>query len=310
VWTGEPSKEEQETPVKKYQRLNCEVRELLDEINTAKAANDSGIADATLENMTGQLGLMHKQLLELRLEDVLGEETIHTMTDPQAAARKKLLSQLEQLKTVGVSDSCKTDNNSPTYSLYIKQSSSALEEGAMLSSLSSRLAALEASVGFSADQMSMLTMETGKKSISQAVQVLSAKTTLMDPSKLDHIEGRLGALQQKLGFLQESKSTLDNESMAKVDYMLSTVERSKPLYATLPEVVVRMESLQNLHQQAADFSRSLVELETVQSQLSVQMGNNLSLLSSTKDKFSTNLENINQNFASLFERIDKLKQKK
>ena len=62
--------------------------------------------------------------------------------------------------------------------------------------------------------------------------------------------------------------------------------------------------------QAADFSRSLVELETVQSQLSVQMGNNLSLLSSTKDKFSTNLENINQNFASLFERIDKLKQKK
>ena len=166
------------------------MRELLDEINTAKAANDSGIADATLENMTGQLGLMHKQLLELRLEDVLGEETIHTMTDPQAAARKKLLSQLEQLKTVGVSDSCKTDNNSPTYSLYIKQSSSALEEGAMLSSLSSRLAALEASVGFSADQMSMLTMETGKKSISQAVQVLSAKTTLMDPSKLDHIEGK------------------------------------------------------------------------------------------------------------------------
>ena len=26
MWTGEPSKEEQETPVKKYQRLNCEVR--------------------------------------------------------------------------------------------------------------------------------------------------------------------------------------------------------------------------------------------------------------------------------------------
>merc|ERR1719452_434579 len=180
----------------------------------------------------------------------------------------------------------------------------------MLSSLSSRLAALEVKVGFSAEQMSILTMETGKKNISQAVQVLSAKTTLMDPSKLDHIEGRLGALQQKLGYLQESKSTLDDESMAKVDHMLSTVERSKPLYSSLPEVVVRMESLQNLHQQAADFSRSLVELETVQSQLTVQMGNNLTLLSSTKDKFTKNLENINQNFASLFERIDKIKQKK
>ena len=59
----------------------------------------------------------------------------------------------------------------------------------MLSSLSSRLAVLEAAVGFSADQMSILTMETGKKNMSQAVQVISAKTTLMDPSKLDHIEG-------------------------------------------------------------------------------------------------------------------------
>jgi dynactin-2 len=162
----------------------------LEEINTAKAENDGGIADLTLENMTVQLGLMHKQLLELRLEDVLGEEVIHTMTDPQAAARKKLLSQLEQLKTVGVGGKKKVDTNSPSYSLYIKQSTSALEEGAMLSSLSSRLAVLEASVGFSADQMSILTMETGKKSISQAVQVLSAKTTLMDPNKLDHIEGQ------------------------------------------------------------------------------------------------------------------------
>ena len=162
----------------------------MDEMKTAKAENNSGMSDLTLENMTGQLSLMHKQLLELRLEDVLGEETIHTMTDPQAAARKKLLSQLEQLKAVGVGGSSKTESNSPTYSLYIKQSTSALEEGAMLSTLSSRLAVLEAAVGFSADQMSILTMETGKKNISQAVQVLSSKTTLMDPSKLDHIEGQ------------------------------------------------------------------------------------------------------------------------
>jgi len=98
--------------------------------------------------------------------------------------------------------------------------------------------------------------------------------------------------------------------MAKMDQMMETVDRSKPYYASLPDVIVRMESLQNLHQKAAEFSRGLVELETVQSQLAVQMGNNLTLLSSTKEKFSKNLENINQNFASLFERIDNLKQSK
>jgi len=307
VWSGEATKEEEETPVKKYKRLNCEVRELLDEIKSTKAEHDSGIADLTLENMTVQLGIMHKQLLELRLEDVLGEEVMHTMTDPQAAARKKLLSQLEELKSGGETKVKNVDKNSPSYSLYIKQSISTLEEGAMLSSLSSRLAVLEAAVGFSADQMSILTMETGKKNLSQAVQVISAKTTLMDPSKLDHIEGRLGALQQKLGHLQESQSSLDSDSVAKLEQMMSTVGRSKPLYASLPDVIVRMESLQNLHQKAADFSRSLVELETVQSQLSVQMGNNFTMLTNTKEKFSKNLENINQNFASLFDRIERLK---
>merc|ERR1712042_195373 len=107
--------------------------------------------------------------------DVLGEEIMHTMTDPQAAARKKLLSQLEELKSVGGTYNKNIDKDSPSYSLFIKQSTTALEEGAMLSSLSSRLAVLE----------------TGKKNMSQAVQVISAKTTLMDPSKLDHIEGRL-----------------------------------------------------------------------------------------------------------------------
>jgi len=307
VWSGEATKEEEETPVKKYKRLNCEVRELLDEIKSTKAEHDSGIADLTLENMTVQLGIMHKQLLELRLEDVLGEEVMHTMTDPQAAARKKLLSQLEELKSGGENKVKNVDKNSPSYSLFIKQSIATLEEGAMLSSLSSRLAVLEAAVGFSADQMSILTMETGKKNMSQAVQVISAKTTLMDPSKLDHIEGRLGALQQKLGHLQESQSSLDSDSVAKLEQMMSTVGRSKPLYASLPDVIVRMESLQNLHQKAADFSRSLVELETVQAQLAVQMGNNFTMLNNTKEKFSKNLENINQNFASLFDRIERLK---
>merc|ERR1712013_851495 len=105
----------------------------------------------------------------------------------------------------------------------------------------------------------------------------------------------------------ESQSSLDSDSVAKLDQMMATVDRSKPLYATLPDVVVRMESLQNLHEKAADFRRSLVELETVQSQLGVQMGNNLNLLTSTKEKFSKNLENINQNFASLFDRIERLK---
>ena len=77
----------------------------------------------------------------------------------------------------------------------------------------------------------------------------------------------------------------------------------RPLLAVLGETVHRVETL---HTEAADFSRQLVELETVQGQLSAQLGNNLALLKSTKEKFPANLEAIQQNFTSLFARLDRL----
>jgi len=303
VWTGEDHKEERETPIKKYQRLNCEVRELLEEINASKNKE----SDTNMETIGAQLTLMHKQLLELRLEDVLDKDVIHMMTDPQAAARKKLMIQLEQMKTYDSVCKNKNTSNTPSYSLFLKQSTSALQEEALLSSLSSRLAALEVAVGFSADSMSTLTMETGKKNVIDAVQVLSSKTTLMDPAKLDHIEGRLGALQHKLGHLQESNQGLDEESSAKLNELMPIVEKSKVYYDSVPDTLTRMETLQNLHQQSAEFSQSVVELEAVQSQLAVEIGNDLSLLRSTKEKFANNMANIEKNFSSLFERIERLK---
>ena len=67
--------------------------------------------------------------------------------------------------------------------------SAATEESSLVSSLAARIAALEAAVGYTPDQLSILTMETGKKNLTAALQVLSSKTAMMDPGKLDHIEG-------------------------------------------------------------------------------------------------------------------------
>lgn len=319
VWSGESKTDHQETPVKKYQRLNCEVRELLEDITSAKENKDSALEDHTLETIGGQVEMLHKHLLEMRLEDVLGEQTVSTMTDPQAAGRMRLLAQLDELKAGGeskqprkVAGSGGQECNTPSYSLYIKPAATGVTEGALLGELQSRISMLERRVGLQkehGDMMATLTMETGKKNIMQAVQVLSAKTTLLDPNNLANIEGRLGALQQKLGQLQEDNSSLDSESMSKLEGLLSVVERSQPMYTTLPTVIQRLETLQSLHEKAADMSRGLVELETVQQQLAVQLGNNQGLLKTTQKRFSGNLETIHANFASLVERVERLKQK-
>ena len=79
-------------------------------------------------------------------------------------------------------------SNQACYSLYMK-GSAATEESSLVSSLAARIAGLEAAVGHSPDQLAILTMETGKKNLTAALQVLSSKTAMMDPGKLDHIEG-------------------------------------------------------------------------------------------------------------------------
>lgn len=310
VWTGEPEKTE-ETPLKKYQRLNCEARELQDELVAARESQKSDISNATLENMSSQVELLHKQLVSLRLEEVLSAPLVHSLADPQAAAREKLLCQLEELRA-GQQPQQQSQSQDPTQDEGKKKASYSLQlrasnpEDSALASLESRLSALEASVGLSNENFSVVCMETNKKNLSQAVQVLASKTSLLDPYYLDHVEGRLGALQQKLMHLQDQKPGLDSEAAAKLDTLLAVAEKSEPLYNSLGETVQRVESLQSLHAQAAEFSRNLLELETVQGQLTAQLGNNLALLNATKEKLPANMAAAEQNFASLFARIERL----
>ena len=84
-----------------------------------------------------------------------------------------------------------------------------------------------------------------------------------------------------------------SDRLRKLDEMIAAGERSKPLYDSIPETVARLESLQELHLQvqtlildilvncfikAGEFSNSLLQLDSLQTQLSLQLANNLSLL--------------------------------
>lgn len=320
VWSGEDSEPKpEETPVKKYQRLNCEVRELLDQISEAKRSKSSGLEENTLQGVTSQVQNLHKVLMELRLEEVLGQEVVDTMTNPQAASRKKLLSQLDELKTdSSTAKKSNTANNKTnvaskdgfSYELFIKPETSALRQEAIVANLESRLAIIEQAIGYSKENMSTLSMETNQKTIGGAVNVLTAKTALLDPNNLDHVEGRLAALQQKLARLAESTSSLDTtDHKSKLEELLSIATQSNTFYTSLPDLIDRMEALQTIHSQAGDFSGSLVELEAVQQQMVVEVGNNSSLLKETQDKFKQNLANIQANFGNLDARLEALGKK-
>ncbi|KAG8258112.1 Dynactin subunit 2 [Homalodisca vitripennis] len=79
---------EKETAIQKYQRLQCEMRELLDEVAELKevAKDESNKQPCTA--LSRQVESLVKQLTELRLEEKLGSELVGSLTDPQGAQFK------------------------------------------------------------------------------------------------------------------------------------------------------------------------------------------------------------------------------
>ncbi len=97
---------------------------------------------------------------------------------------------------------------------------------------------------------SSLCLETNSKSVSGALSVLLSRTSLLQPSHLDHVEGRLAVLVQKMNEVAEKKAALDDqEKQTKLNELYDLVQKCDGMAAALPEIVDRLETLQGLHQQ-------------------------------------------------------------
>ena len=100
VWTGEPKKDE-ETPLKKHQRLNCEVRELMEDVRAASSGGggDGAGGGASLDKVSVELEKLHCRLVQLRLEEVTGEEGGHLLSGGDIHTAQ-LLQRLKQYQVI------------------------------------------------------------------------------------------------------------------------------------------------------------------------------------------------------------------
>ena len=136
VWSGEPKKDD-ETPLKKYQRLNAEVRELMDDV---KEASTAGAGDASLDKVSVELEKLHCHLVRLRLEEATGDEDGHLLKGGDVHSAK-LMQQLKQFKlsneVEGQKDRAKKEpSNQASYSLYMRPGQN--EENAAMAGLAAR----------------------------------------------------------------------------------------------------------------------------------------------------------------------------
>lgn len=317
AWTGDfelAGKDEEETIEQKYQRLNYEVRGLLDDLDQLKESGAEKAGNQSLVGLAKQTQQLQSQLSGLKLEDYLGSEPVKNLQDPSGAMKAKLLTQIEQLKTKPSSGD-KSDKNlsvsnedNVVYELMMKPDSSKLEERQKLAVFEGRLEALEKVLGPSQEKMSVLSVETNTRNVTAAISVLNSRLCLLEPSHLDHVEGRLAALLQKLNTVSEKRTALeDSEKNNKIAELYEMVTANQNVASALPEVVDRLDSLQSLHEQAMQFNKTLVQLDSLQQKLESSLSNNQKTLDETKSKFAENLQTIQKNFDNFDSRISKLK---
>ncbi len=154
-----------ETLLQKFNRLQCEVRELWDEVSTAAAsgakANKSEDSSASMSQLAQQVGKLQDELSVLQLEKALGMELTPGVGKGASAGKETLMSHLEKVKHLPSGSKAAApsqtgvagDGQAACYELFMRPESAKLSEGERVASLDKRLAALEVALGAGPDAM-------------------------------------------------------------------------------------------------------------------------------------------------------------
>ncbi|CAL1676929.1 unnamed protein product [Lasius platythorax] len=313
------SEGEKETPLQKYQRLQCEIKELYEEVNELKEKSKDEVEIKSASEIISQAQQIEKQLVSLKLEECLGPDVVASLSDPQGTMLKQLISQIELFKQTNMppsklsSEDKKADESVEhgvlKYQMMYFPEKARMQEAARIAQLEQRLCCLENLIGTSNDKLSKFSQNLKCEGIMEAVQGLEAKTSLLDVNQLDTIETRLGTLIYRMDSIAQKKAVAeqDSEQEQKISEMYEIMKKTDAISQILPQTVERLLTLSDIHQQAAAFSKSLIRLEELQAEISSGLDSNKSLLKGVQESFASNMEVIKSNIALLDERIKKLK---
>lgn len=313
---------EKETPLQKYQRLQCEMKEFLEEVASLKEmAKEDGKDNAgAYKAMAANIERAHKQLAEFRLEETLGPELLASLKDPETAQIKKLIARLEtyEKKTEkGADTSAKKKQVAPssaqdaiTYELRYRPEQARLHQTSRIAELEQRLHKLESILGTSNETMARLGSSFQNESIASIVQNLESRVSLLEPSQIENVEARLSAIAGKMDSVSEKvNSQSDPEKDAKVNELYQLVKKTESISSALPQTINRLKSLESLHRQASDFATSVSKLEALQLNLVGSLDGNKKLLQTVEKSFAENVESIKKNMSALDQRLASLSKK-
>ncbi|XP_053410933.1 dynactin subunit 2 [Nycticebus coucang] len=304
-----------ETPQQKYQRLLHEVQELTSEVEKIKTAVKESATEEKLTPvvLAKQLAVLKQQLVASHLEKLLGPDAAVNLTDPDGALAKRLLLQLEATKkSKGVSGGKPTtgtlaDSSLVTYELHSRPEQDKFSQAAKVAELEKRLTELEATVRCDQDAQNPLSAGLQGTCLMEAVELLQAKVGALDLAVLDQVEARLQSVLGKVNEIAKHKASVeDADTQSKVHQLYEAIQRWSPIASTLPELVQRLVTIKQLHEQAMQFGQLLTHLDTTQQMIANSLKDNATLLTQVQITMRENLATVEGNFASIDERMKKL----
>jgi len=260
LWELAPSGEP-ETTLQKYLRLKCEFQELINEIQ----ANGVGTDDPNLnsDEIIKEAVGMQKQLLDLRMD-----KSASSSTGAPAQLKNKIAAKLDEIKpNEAKGKGTKSDSDSGIqYELCVQPSGMANSQVNRVTELEQRLQRLETVMGTDRkDKLANVALSLKNQSILGSLNVLNTKLSLLEPSHLELLEARLASVLQKVTKISEKKLDVQElERTLKLSDLYDLMEESSGTIQALPELTTRLNSLRELHQNAAEIVKELADVKSLQ----------------------------------------------
>ncbi|XP_031636341.1 dynactin subunit 2 [Contarinia nasturtii] len=289
--------DEPETPIQKCQRLQLEMDELMQELEGLNASKAISKEEKECYEAIGNVVTNSKKVLSgLRLEQVLGSEATVATAD---AEMKNLLAQIDAYKKGD--SAAKLPTKTPCE----------LVTTTRIAELENKLHDIETVIGAEPEKLRRLSMALHSNNLLDAVQKISTVAALLQPTQLDVIETRIGNLANKMDAIAATSNNLSKDASVdqKTLELYEIAKRAEPIAQLLPNMLQRMQALENLHNYATNFSKIIAELEAQQQTLLTSLAGNKTLLQNVQQAFAVNLENTKKEIGKLESRLDTLKLK-
>ncbi|UJR35281.1 hypothetical protein I4U23_028044 [Adineta vaga] len=283
---------EPETPIERYKRLMCELQELEEEFNQTTKED---LNKEESENLNALV--KHIQQLQEHTSKVYSAKFLLNERDTSSLLTKLAASKQEAKQTNGgqkTSDTFKLYINPATAATVGSSSTSALQ----LSDLEQKVSKLENLIGLN-DQQSI-----ESKTLLNSLEQLTTRVNLLDGTNIDHIDMKLTNVLTRLNTINEKKTTVDEQDkQSKAVELFDMMSRWETMAANLPIIQQRLIALNELHQQAFQFSTALSHYEAEQQALKTSLDTNDQLLKQLKTTFDSNLDSLKSQLNNIDQKL-------